>query len=145
MIIVHNITEGNEIRFIPREGYATTAVLTDQVTGESIEETVDFTRDGYYSLCTINASLVDQRRYNLKIYSYSVMSSYVTRIESENGELDSKECALDFIKENSDTEVLYNGIVFCSTQDNADYSISNGEFNYDSVQDDSASQFIIID
>ena len=82
MIIVHNITEGNEIRFIPREGYATTAVLTDQVTGESIEEIVDFTRDGYYSLCTINASLVDQRRYNLKIYSYSVMSSYVTRIDS---------------------------------------------------------------
>ena len=144
MIIVHNITEGNEIRFIPREGYATTAVLTDQVTGESIEEIIDFTREGYYSVCTINASLVNQRKYNLKVYSYLVMSSYVTRIENESGELDSRDCVLDFIKENSDTEVIYNGIVFCSTQENTDYSISNGEF-IDSAPNESATQFIRID
>ena len=51
---------------------------------------------------------------------------------------------LDFIKENSDTEVIYNGIVFCSTQENTDYSISNGEF-IDSAPNESATQFIIID
>lgn len=114
MIIVHNITEGNEIKFIPREGNTTKVILTDQVTGDVTEETLTFDKVGYYSVCTIDTTLVDQRRYNLKVLG-------------------------------DDEEVLYNGIVFCSTQDNAEYTISNGEFNYDSVQDDSASQFIIID
>tara|TARA_B100000768_G_C10934674_1_gene231097 strand:+ start:136 stop:480 length:345 start_codon:yes stop_codon:yes gene_type:complete len=114
MIIVHNITEGNEIKFIPREGNTTKVILTDEVTGEVTEETLTFTREGYYSVCTIDATLVDQRRYNLKVLG--------------DGE-----------------EVLYNGIVFCSTQDNAEYSISNGEFDYDSAPVDSAPQYIIID
>tara|TARA_R110000764_G_scaffold1979_2_gene8671 strand:- start:1669 stop:2013 length:345 start_codon:yes stop_codon:yes gene_type:complete len=114
MIIVHNITEGNEIRFIPRDGNTTKVILTDEVTKDVTEETLTFTKEGYYSLCTIDANLVDQRRYNLKVLG-----------ENE--------------------EVLYNGIVLCSTQENAEYSISNGEFDYDSVQDDSATQFIIID
>ena len=114
MIIVHNITEGNEIKFIPREGNTTKVILTDEVTSEVIEETLTFIREGYYSVCTIDATLVDQRRYNLKVLG-------------------------------DNEELLYNGIVFCSTQDNAEYSISNGEFDYDSVLDDSATQFIIID
>lgn len=114
MIIVHNITEGNEIKFIPREGNTTKVVLTDEVTKDVTEETLTFTKEGYYSVCTIDATLVDQRRYNLKVLG-------------------------------DNEEVLYNGIVFCSTQENAEYSISNGEFDYDSAPTESAPQFLIID
>jgi hypothetical protein len=123
MIIVSETTGINEIKFIPREGIVFNAILTDEVTGEEVTEALTFTTDGYYTVCSLNTDLVDQRRYNLKIYSSG---------------------------EGSPLELLYNDILFCSTQDNADYSIANGEFDYSAAPqeydegDDTKREFIII-
>lgn len=114
MIIVSNTTVSNEIKFIPRVGTLTKAVLTDEVTGEVIEESPIFTVDGYYSVCTLIADLVDQRKYNLKILGAT-------------------------------NEVLYKDLLFCSTQPNEDYSISNGELDYSAAPVESTPKFIIID
>ena len=123
MIIVSETTEVNEIRFIPREGIVFNAVLTDEVTNEEVTELLTFTTDGYYTVCSLNTDLIDQRRYNLKIYSSGV---------------------------GAPLELLYNDILFCSTQDNSNYSISNGEFDYSAApveyeEDDTTKrEFIII-
>jgi hypothetical protein len=115
MIIVSNTIEGNEIKFIPRDGVENKVVLTDEVTGEVKEETLSFHRDGYYSVCTINTVLVDNRKYRMQVLT-------------------------------STGEVLYNDLVFCSTQQVTDYIISNNDNdNFDSAPVDSAPQFIIID
>ena len=137
MIIVSNITGGNTISFIPREGtesfldrvvadggtldnpaciaeFVNTVQLTDEVTGDTITEYPVFSRLGYLTQCTIASDLKDQRRYLMVLT-----------------DCDSKE--------------VYRDLIFCSTQNLADYSISNGEINTDSAPTETAPQYIIID
>lgn len=114
MIIVSNITGGNAISFILREGAPIKVVLTDEVTGDVIEETPVFSILGYLTQCTISTDLSDQRRYTFVV------------LDSANKE-------------------LYTDLIFCSTQNLADYSISNGELNTDSAPTEGTPQFIILD
>tara|TARA_R110002049_G_scaffold3638_2_gene26848 strand:+ start:702 stop:1043 length:342 start_codon:yes stop_codon:yes gene_type:complete len=113
MIIVKNISEGNEIKFIPRDGKINKVVLTDEVTGEVTEEALSFTEEGYYSVCTIQTDLVDHRKYNLKVVG-------------------------------DDGEVLYNDLVFCSTQENEEYSINNEEVDFTAAPAQDSPKFITI-
>lgn len=103
MIIVSELTNGNEIRFIPRKSDQLSFVLIDETTGSEFNDALSFTRDGYYVVCTLNNELVDNRRYIIKIYNTDSLGV---------------------------VELVYNDIIFCSTQDIKDYSINNNEFDY---------------
>jgi hypothetical protein len=115
MIIISNPTGTNEIAIIPREGVAKTLILTDDVTGEAYSSTPVFNLSGYYTITTIPAFELVDQRR----YNLKIL-----------GESD---------------ETLYEDVLFCSTQNNRDYSIANGEFNYDSAPVETEPQFIILD
>lgn len=145
MIIVSNTTGDNTVSFIPREGFANKIVITDEVTGESFEEIVSIIKEGYLSVCSISTQLIDQRRYSFKVYGNEVFSEYRDRVTEDEAVTEINNCILEFTETFSNNEVLYNDILFCNTQDKADYSISNGELNDDSAPTDTAPQFIILD
>ena len=113
MIIVKNISGGNEINFIPRSGILASIVLTDEVTGLVQTETPEFIQEGYYSVCTIESSLIDHRKYKLEVLD-------------DNG------------------DIVYHDLVFCSTQENEEYSINNEEVDFTSAPAQESPKFITI-
>lgn len=132
MIIVSPQLTDNEVKFIPRDGLEFKAVLTDEVTGVEYTEYVDFTADGYYTVCSFNTEFIDDRKYRLVIYSSQTYTEYKNRVLEDNGTFefnaDAQEVA-DTVQD-SEEKVIYTDIVFASTQEVDEYTLDNEEFDY---------------
>ena len=113
MIIVKNISSNNEINFIPRSGILVSIVLTDEVTGGVQTESPEFIQEGYYTVCTIESTLIDHRKYKLEVLD-------------DNG------------------DIVYQDLVFCSTQDNEEYLINNEEVDFTAAPVEPSPKFITI-
>ncbi len=130
MIIVHNTSGGNDIKFINREGYNIKVTLTDEVTGDVLEEIIEFTQDGYYTTCTLESDLTDGSRYRLQVLTSDTLTKYIEREEDVSTTVITDEL-IAFVNETVGdvTTVLYHGILLCTTQDTDSYSINDGKYD----------------
>tara|TARA_R110002072_G_scaffold63363_2_gene157704 strand:- start:403 stop:816 length:414 start_codon:yes stop_codon:yes gene_type:complete len=137
MIIVSNITGGNTISFIPRGGIDSfiERVLADGGIVEISECSRAF---------TVKVVLTDQVTGDI-ITEYPTFSTvgYLTQCTLDTDLNNQRRYSMVVV--GTYEKELYRDLIFCSTQNLADYSISNGEINTDSAPTETAPQYIIID
>ena len=134
MIILKSLTS-NEIKFIAREGSPYVIVLRDEQTKEETLYSPTFITEDYYTICEITHNFLENRAYSIVVLETGV-SRYITRVETDLGFIESIECVEDILSEEPEL-ALYRGLMFCTTQDNEDYTMNEGK--YDVPEEDNTS------
>ena len=66
MIILEQLSN-NEVRYISRQGTPNEVVLRDEQTSEIVSSNPSFSNDGYYTVFTLEDTLIESRSYQLTI------------------------------------------------------------------------------
>lgn len=137
MIIVSNITGGNTISFIPRGG--TDSFIDRIANDQGILESIGCL-DGFITKICLRDEVTGDI---ITEYPTFTKLGYLTQCTVSSDLKEQRRYLMTIVGVGE--EELYRGLLFCSTQGIADYSIDNGELNTDSSPTDTAPQYKIID
>ena len=81
---------------------------------------------------TFDYNFSSESNYNLKIVESvcEIVDEYILRVENDNGIFESKECIIDKLGLEVETQVLFRTNILATTQETQDYSLTAAKYNW---------------